>query len=274
MHNTLPRLGFIGSGKMATALIRGLLEAKQIAAECLMASDPLPEARLALAQATGIAVVADNRAVAEASEILVLAVKPQTMGAVLAELQPVVTPRHLVISIAAGVPLRRLTQALGVDRRIIRVMPNTPCLVGAGASAYALGAAATADDARLIERILSAVGKAYGVPESLLDAVTGLSGSGPAFVAMVIEALSDGGVRMGLPREVATALAAQTVLGTGRMVLEMKLHPGLIKDMVASPGGTTIAGVHALERAGLRGALIDAVEAATRRSVELGQAEA
>jgi pyrroline-5-carboxylate reductase len=194
------------------------------------------------------------------------------MAAVLAEIKPVITPRHLVVSIAAGITLRQLGEGLGADRRIIRVMPNTPCLVGAGASGYCLGSVATAEDGVLVERILTAVGRAYRLPENLLDAVTGLSSSGPAFVAVMIEALSDGGVRMGLPRDVATALAAQTVFGTAKMVLEAGLHPGVLKDMVASPGGTTIAGLHALERGGLRAALMDAVEAATRRAVELGKA--
>src|SRR5262249_43716710 len=162
---------------------------------------------------------------------------------------------------------------LGADLRLIRVMPNTPCLLGASASGYSPGDSATADDVALVQRLLDAVGKAFRLPEHLLDAVTGLSGSGPAFVYVMIEALSDGGVRMGLPRDVATALAAQTVLGAARMVLETGMHTGALKDMVASPGGTTIAGLHALERRGVRGALIDAVEAATRRATELGQTQ-
>jgi pyrroline-5-carboxylate reductase len=150
-------------------------------------------------------------------------------------------------------------------------MPNTPCLVGASASAFTPGPTATPDDIALVQRLLDAVGKAFQVPEGQLDAVTGLSGSGPAFVYVMIEALSDGGVRVGLPRDVATALAAQTVFGAAKMVLDTGLHPGLLKDRVASPGGTTIAGLHALERGGLRAALMDAVEAATLRSAELGK---
>src|SRR5205807_6670554 len=159
----------------------------------------------------------------------------------------------------------------GADRRLIRVMPNTPCLVGASASAYTPGESATAEDTALVDRLLNAVGRAFRLPEHLLDAVTGLSGSGPAFVYVMIEALSDGGVRMGLPRDVATVLAAQTVLGSAKMVLETGQHPGVLKDMVASPGGTTIAGLHALERGGLRAAFMDAVEAATKRATELGK---
>jgi pyrroline-5-carboxylate reductase len=176
-----------------------------------------------------------------------------------------------VISIAAGVPVQQIADALGAETRIIRVMPNTPCLVGASASAFAASAKATAADVQLTERLLQSVGRAVKVPEKLLDAVTGLSGSGPAFVAVMIEALSDGGVRMGLPRDLANLLAAQTLYGSAKMLLETGLHPGQLKDMVASPAGTTIAGIHALERGGIRAALMDAVEAATKRSIELGK---
>jgi pyrroline-5-carboxylate reductase len=203
--------------------------------------------------------------------VLVLAVKPQNLTPLLSEIRATTAARHLVVSIVAGATLRQLADGLGQERRLVRVMPNTPCLLGASASAYAPGPTATPDDARLVDRLLNAVGRAFLVPEKLLDAVTGLSASGPAFVYVVIEALSDGGVKMGLPRDVATALAAQTVLGAARMVLETGLHTGALKDMVASPGGTTIAGLHALERGGLRAALMDAVEAATRRATELGK---
>jgi pyrroline-5-carboxylate reductase len=178
----------------------------------------------------------------------------------------------LLVSIAAGVATHTIAEQLGTAAcRLVRVMPNTPCLVGASASAYAAGPGATADDLRLVDRLFNAVGRAVAVPEKLLDAVTGLSGSGPAFVFVMIEALSDGGVRMGLPRDLATQLAAQTVFGSAKLLLETGLHPGALKDMVASPAGTTIAGLHALERGGLRAALMDAVEAAARRSAELGK---
>ena len=266
-----PRLGFLGGGKMATALVQGLLAAKLTTADRIIASDVAAAARSALEKATGIRTTAENRVVVAESDALILAVKPQVMAPVLAEIKPALTSKHLVISIAAGISLKQLSDGLGTDRRIIRVMPNTPCLVGASASAFALGSAASPEDGALVERILQAVGRAFQLPEHLLDAVTGLSASGPAFVAVVIEALSDGGVRMGLPRDVAMALAAQTVFGTAKMILEAGLHPAQLKDMVASAGGTTIAGLHALERGGVRAALMDTVEAATKRAAELGK---
>jgi pyrroline-5-carboxylate reductase len=264
-----PRWGFIGAGKMATALIRGMLKAGIAQAGDIMASDPVAAALEALARETGIEVSGANHPVVERSDVIVLAVKPQSMAQVLAQVGNAVTTRHLTISIAAGVSIASLADGLGAGRRIVRVMPNTPALLGAGASAYALGPGVEPGDETLVRSFLESVGRAVCVPESMLDAVTGLSGSGPAFVYLVIEALSDGGVRMGLPRDTATMLAAQTVLGAARMVLETGLHPGALKDQVTSPGGTTIAGLHALERGGVRGSFIDAVEAATRRSAEL-----
>jgi pyrroline-5-carboxylate reductase len=266
----IPPLGFLGAGKMATALARGWLTAGLTEPDRLIASDPHAQARDAFQREVGARAVADNLQVLQSSEVVVLAVKPQMLAPVLAEARPALTPRHLVVSIVGGVSLAQLTIGLGPSIRIIRVMPNTPCLVGACAAAFSPGTSATNADSQLVERMLLAVGVAFRVPEKHLDAVTGLSGSGPAFVALVIEALSDGGVRMGLPRDVATTLAAQTVFGTGKMVLEAALHPAVLKDMVASPGGTTIAGLHALERGGLRAALMDAVEAAARRAEELG----
>ncbi|MCS6849536.1 MAG: pyrroline-5-carboxylate reductase [Gemmataceae bacterium] len=266
-----PRIGFLGAGQMATALAQGWLAAGVVSRERLRASDPAAAARDAFAHATGVPAIAANGPVVADSDVLVLAVKPQSMPAVAAELRPLLGPQHLVVSIAAGVSLRQLADSLGDHGRIVRVMPNTPCLVGACAAGYAAAAGATAADVALVDRLFNAVGRAFALPESLLDAVTGLSGSGPAFVYVMIEALSDGGVRVGLPRDVATVLAAQTVLGAAKMVLETGRHPGVLKDAVTSPGGTTIAGLHALERGGVRAALLDAVEAATRRAVELGK---
>lgn len=264
------QVGFLGSGRMATALAKGWLRAGLVRAGSCRGSDPLAAARQTFTVETGCPAGTDNREVATVSDLLVLAVKPQSMPALLEEIRTHVKGR-LVISIAAGITLRQLCTALGPDCRLIRVMPNTPCLIGASASGYSPGENATTEDIGLVDRLLNAVGVAFRLPEHLLDAVTGLSGSGPAFVYLMIEALSDGGVRVGLPRDVATALAAQTVLGAAKMVLETQFHPGMLKDMVASPGGTTIAGLHALERGGVRGALMDAVEAATRRAVELGK---
>jgi len=268
------RWGFIGSGRMATALIRGMLRAGTADAASVSASDPDEASRAALAKETGVEVTDSNRAVAGRSDVLVLAVKPQSMNLVFGQIRDAVRPEQLVISIAAGVSLATLASGLGAVRRLVRVMPNTPSLLGAGAAGYCLGPHANAADEEVVRSCLVSVGKAYRVPESLLDAVTGLSGSGPAFVYVIIEALSDGGVRVGLPREVATALAAQTVMGAARMVLETGEHPGVLKDQVTSPGGTTIAGLHALERGGVRAALIDAVQAATLRSAELAAAAA
>jgi len=265
------RIGFLGTGQMGTALAKGWIAAGLARADRITGSDPVSAAREKFHAATRAKVVADNREVIAASDVLVLAVKPQSMAVLLAEIAPVVTARHLIVSIAAGITLNQLADGLGAGRRSIRVMPNTPCLLGASASGFAPNEAANPEDIALVQQLLDAVGKAFRLPEHLLDAVTGLSGSGPAFVYVMIEALSDGGVRVGLPRDVATALAAQTVLGAARMVLETGMHTGALKDMVASPGGTTIAGLHALERGGVRGALIDAVEAATRRATELGK---
>ena len=233
------------------------------------ASDPDEAPRAALARETGIAVGESNLDVVGRSDVIVLAVKPQSMPRVMEQVRGEVKPEHLVISIAAGVSLATLASGLGADRRLVRVMPNTPALLGAGASGYSLGPHARPADEEIVRSCLESVGRAYRVPESLLDAVTGLSGSGPAFVYVMIEALSDGGVRVGLPRDLATwPWPRKTVMGMRVMVLETGSHPGVLKDQVTSPGGTTIAGLHALEKGGLRAALIDAVEAATKRSAE------
>jgi pyrroline-5-carboxylate reductase len=264
-------VGFFGAGQMATALAKGWSAAGLIDPARSLASDPYPEARERFQAATGLRAVDSNREVARGHDTLVLAVKPQTVGELLAEVRPDLSGRHLVVSIAAGVTLADLAGRVPAGVRLVRVMPNTPCLVGASATGFCPGPTATADDTELVRRLFAAVGAAVPVPEKLLDAVTGLSGSGPAFVYVMIEALADGGVRVGLPRDVALKLAAQTVLGSAKMVLETGQHPGVLKDAVASPGGTTIAGLHALERGGVRAALMDAVEAATRRAEELGK---
>ncbi len=266
-------IGFLGAGQMATALALGWAKAGLLDATRSRAADPYPDARAKFRAATGVTAGESNLAVLAECDVLVLAVKPQVMAAVLADVKPAVRPSHLFVSIAAGLTLKTLADGLGESTRLVRVMPNTPCLVGASATGFSPGPTATAADAALVERLFGAVGVAHRVPEHLLDAVTGLSGSGPAFVYLFIEALADGGVKCGLPRAVAQALAAQTVMGAAKMVLETGQHPGALKDAVASPGGTTIAGLHALERAAFRAAAMDAVEAATKRAQELGKTE-
>jgi len=264
-------IGFIGAGQMARALAQGFVAAGLLPAQRIVAFDPVPAAGETFAQAVpGAKLLVSNLDVIRQAEVVFLAVKPQSASAVFADLAGNLSAEKLLVSIAAGIPLARLCDGLKTNR-VIRVMPNTPALIGQGASAYSLGSGATPADSQLVGRLLAAVGRAFAVDEKLLDAVTGLSGSGPAFVYVMIEALSDGGVRMGLPRDIATALAAQTVQGAAQMVLTTGEHPAALKDKVASPGGTTIAGLVALENHGLRGALISAVEAAARRSMELAK---
>ena len=267
----LMKVGFIGAGRMATALAGGLISSGFTTADNVCASDTYETAREKFAHETGASTLASNQTITEQSDIVILAVKPQQLPDVLAEIKAAVTDRQLLVSIAAGSPLSLFLETLGSSIRVIRVMPNTPCLVKQGASAFARGGTATEADASLVESLLSTVGIAVEVPESQLDAVTGLSGSGPAYIYQIIEALSDGGVRMGLPRDIATQLAAQTVKGAAEMVLETGEHPGALKDAVTSPAGTTIAGIHALEAGGLRSSLMNAVSAATLRSIELGK---
>jgi pyrroline-5-carboxylate reductase len=217
-----------------------------------------------------VTVLARNPEAVREADVALLCVKPQVMDAVLAEIAPVADPTKLVISVAAGVTIERVEKALPGGPRVVRVMPNTPALVLAGAAGIAAGKRATDADLALAQEIFGAVGTAAVVDEKLMDAVTGLSGSGPAYVFTVIEALADGGVKMGIPRPLAMALAVQTVLGSARMVIETKEHPAKLRDMVTSPGGTTIAGMHELEKGKLRAVLMNAVEAATKRSRELG----
>jgi pyrroline-5-carboxylate reductase len=265
------KIGFLGAGKMAGALAKGFLNARLVKANQLCAADPLAAAREHFAAATGAKMLATNLEAARTATVLILATKPDQAAAALAEIAGAFGSNHLLISIAAGVTLARLEAALPVGARVIRVMPNTPALVGAGAAGYALGKHATTADGELALKLLSAVGVALPLKESLLDAVTGLSGSGPAYVYQFIEALSDGGVAAGLPRDAATRLAAQTVLGGAKMVLETGQHPGALKDQVTSPGGTTIEGVHELEKGRLRATVMSAVRAATEKSKKLGQ---
>ncbi len=265
------RIAFIGAGNMGEALIKGLLGAGRVRPEQLIATDIRTDRLAAIRKAYQIETLADNGEAANKAQILLLAVKPQVMDQVLLDLRGTVSEDHLFLSIAAGIRTTYIEARLPQPTRVVRIMPNAPALLLAGVSAIAPGQHATPEDLEVARQIFEAVGRVVHTEEGHMDAVTGLSGSGPAYIFVVIEALSDAGVRMGLSREVATLLAAQTVLGAARMVLETGEHPARLRDTVTSPGGTTIAGLHVLEQAGLRGTLMAAVEAATRRSQELGR---
>jgi pyrroline-5-carboxylate reductase len=264
-------IGFVGAGNMGEAMIRGLLRGGLFAPQQITASAPREERRQELEKTYGIRATADNRDAARQA-IVVLSIKPQIFGRVLDEIADAVAPDALVISIAAGVPVSAIQSRLSTGTRVIRAMPNTPALVHAAATAIAGGEHALQSDLDDARRIFDAVGITVVLDESQLDAVTGLSGSGPAYVFLILEALSDAGVKVGLSRRNAQLLAAQTLLGSAKLLLETNEHPGRLKDMVTSPGGTAITGLHTLEHGGVRTTLMNAVEAATRRSRELGQA--
>jgi pyrroline-5-carboxylate reductase len=265
-------IGFIGAGNMAEAMVKGLLAAGVVEAAKISGSDPRRERVDELKKKYGIHASTHNEDVMRKSDIVVLSVKPQILPGVCDEIGKFLKPKATVISIAAGVPIAVIEARLPPGTRVVRVMPNTPALVGAGATAIAAGGHATDEDLAVAKQIFDSIGMTVILDESQLDAVTGLSGSGPAYVFLIIEALSDAGVKVGLSRYNALALAAQTVLGSARILLETGEHPGRLKDMVTSPGGTAIAGLHTLEAGGLRTTLINAVEAATKRSRELGEA--
>ncbi|MDI6854608.1 MAG: pyrroline-5-carboxylate reductase [Deltaproteobacteria bacterium] len=260
------KLGFIGAGSMGGALLRSLLAAGAPAGN-LSFYDPDPKRQQELEE-LGLKPAPDNAGVMQAP-VVVLAVKPQVLGQALNEIKEVARARHLIISIAAGVTLARLEETLP-EVRFIRAMPNTALMVGEGMAALAAGTRATPEDLELALELFEAGGRAVVVDEKLMDAVTALSASGAGFAAVFLEALADGGVRLGLPRALALEMAAQTLVGAGRLCLDRNLHPALLKDQVASPGGTTIAGLHALEQGGFRGLVMDAVTAAALRAQELG----
>lgn len=265
------RIGMLGAGNMAGALIRGLLASGRVKKESIRASDVRKERLAELSEEYGIVTTTDNHELVRWADLIVLAVKPQVIDRVLDPLHGDFTPNTLVVSVAAGVPLRALETRLPATVRVVRAMPNTAAIALAGATGVAGGSRATADDIALTKELFEAVGRAVVLDEPLIDAVTGLSGSGPAYVMLIIEALADGGVKVGLHRETALLLAAQTVYGSAKLQLETGEHPGRLKDMVTSPGGTAIAGLHTLESGGLRRTLIDAVDSATRRAIELGE---
>ncbi len=264
------RLGFLGGGNMSGALIKGLLHAG-VPADRITASDVKAERLDELHAKHGIRTTRDNHVLLRESDVLVLGVKPQVIDKVLTEIAQDVRDDQLVVSVAAGVPIDALEARLPAASRIVRAMPNTPATVQAGATAVAGGTHAREDDIRIARELFEAVGRVVVIDEAQLDAVTGLSGSGPAYVMVMIEALADGGVKVGLHRDTALLLAAQTVFGAAKLLLETGEHPGRLKDMVTSPGGTAIAGLHTLETGGLRRTLMDAVEAATKRAAELGR---
>lgn len=266
-------VGLIGCGNMGRALAAGMLAAGKVSAQQLIASEVDNARAAALREDLGIEVHTDSAVVVSKASVLVLAVKPQQVASVLAGIASQLSAEHLLISMAAGVPTSTL-ERLGGAARVVRAMPNLPALTGAGATALTAGSRATAQDIEQARSLFDAVGKTVVVAEGQMDAVTGLSGSGPAYTMLVIEGLADGGVQAGLPRDIALLLAAQTVYGASKLLLESGEHPATLKDRVASPGGTTIAGIGALEQAGLRHAMMDAVRAATARSKELGAATA
>jgi pyrroline-5-carboxylate reductase len=264
-------IGFVGAGIIAEALMRGLLRGHATAEE-IGGSGPRPERMDELHSRHGVFTTTDNTELVRRSEIVVLSVKPQIMRGVLDEIAESLRPDALIISIAAGVPIAAIEQRLRPGTRIVRAMPNTPVVVDLGATAISRSGHATKADLETAKRIFDAVGVTVIVDEGQLDAVTGLSGSGPAYMFLILEALCDAGVKVGMSRRTAQLLAAQTVLGSAKLLLETNEHPGQLKDMVTSPGGTAITGLHVLEHGGLRTTLIDAVEAATKRSHELGLA--
>lgn len=266
-------IGFIGCGKMGSALVRGVLAAGVCRPDEISVCDRVHEAAALLGKECGVRVAADPSGAADLSDVVVLCVKPDDAAAALAGAAKELRGK-LLVSIVAGITIDALQRAAGDECRIVRVMPNTGALVGESASAYAAGSGTSAMDIDAVEKIFSPVGRVFAVKERLLDAVTGLSGSGPAYVYLFIEALSDGGVQMGLPRDLATKLAVQTVAGAAAMVSRTEMHPAVLREMVTSPGGTTIAGLAELERAGLRAGVINAVRAATLRAHELGASHA
>lgn len=263
------RITFLGAGNMANALIRGLIRSGEKASN-ITATVKREERKVELEKTHGIAVGFDNVAAARDADVVVLAVKPQAMDKVLTQIAPVIDAKKLVISVAAGVPIAAIERRFPKGSRVVRSMPNTPALVGLGATAVSGGEHATPKDLELAKKLFDAVGTTWVLDESQLDAVTGLSGSGPAYIFLIIEALSDAGVKVGLSRHVALKLAAQTVYGSAKLLLETGEHPGTLKDQVTSPGGTAIAGLHTLEAGGLRTTLMNAVESATLRAKQLG----
>ena len=263
------KIGFIGLGNMASAIIGGLLAEGATAPADIIGSAKTEATRAVKAAELGITATASNREVAEQADVLVLAVKPVFLGEVIEEVRDAVDDATLVVSIAAGKTIEDIAAAFGKSLRLVRCMPNTPALVGAGCTAICEGPLASEDDLALCERIMGTCGATVRVPERLMDAASAASGSSPAFVFMFIEALADGAVEAGIPRAQAYAFAAQATLGSAKLMLETGQHPGALKDMVCSPGGTTIEGVKALEEGGMRAALMNAIDACVQKAKAL-----
>jgi len=266
------KIGVVGAGNMGTALLRGILASKWGRKSNLLASHPKKPKAAALVRELGIRVVGQNLEVARQVDVLILAVKPQILESVLTEIRPALRRDQLLISIAAGFPTHQIESILDASLPVIRAMPNVAAVVSLSATVLCLGRHAKSAHATEARKIFESIGTVVELPEYQLDAVTGLSGTGPMYIFQIIEGLSDAGVRVGLSRDVSTALTIQTVLGAARMAQVLKTHPGILKDLVTSPGGTAIAALHSLERNRLRAILMDAVEVATARSKELGQA--
>ena len=262
------KVSFIGCGNMAGAMIGGLLRSGRAAAEDICASAPSDEARARARNSFGIRTFEDNAECVKGADVVILAVKPYVFRGVAGELRGAVQPGQLLVSIAAGITLDQMEEMFGSSAKLVRVMPNTPALVGEGISGWCANEQVTDTDRVILDEILTSFGEAEEVPESLMGVVTSVSGSSPAYVFMFIEAMADAAVLDGMPRKKAYHFAAQTVLGAAKMVLETGKHPGELKDMVTSPAGTTIEGVAALERGGFRGTVIDAVHACTLKATD------
>jgi pyrroline-5-carboxylate reductase len=263
------RVAVLGAGKMGGILLQGFLKNNLFAPDQIVATVQHPDRALALSAQFGMTVTTDNLAAAEFADVILLGVKPVQVPVLIAEIKPALTPEKLLVSFAASVKTAAMEQAAGCEIAVVRAMPNTPAMIGAGVTAVCAGRFCTAEKMAIALRIFSTVGRTVVVDEKHMDAVTGLSGSGPAFLYIIIEALAEAGVNVGLPRDVATLLAAQTTLGSARMVLETGYHPALLKDQVTTPAGCTVDGILELEEGGLRVTLIKAVKRATARAREL-----
>ena len=267
----LGKMLFIGGGKICEAIINGIVKSGFIEKKNITVCETDSEREKYIKERIGVSVTQDSKKNISKSDIIVLAVKPNVVSVVLDDIGKFIKKKQLVISVAAGVPIKFIESYLQKESKVIRIMPNTPCLVGETAAGISLGKYTNKNNEDFVVRMMSAVGRCFVVEEKLLDAVTGLSGSGPAFICMVIQALSDGAVKMGLPRNIANTLAAQTTLGAAKMILDSNIHPAQLRDNVITPGGTTIEGVYKLEQGGLNATLMSAVEAATVKSKELSR---